>query len=55
MGVKRIYKERAINENNLPAIDLRVKKLAGNGVTAAIAVPASEQVRRQHWKKIDCT
>ncbi len=55
MGVKRIYKERALNENNLPAIDLRVKKIAGNGVTAAIAVPASEQVRRQHWKKIDCT
>lgn len=51
MGVKRIYKERAINSKNLPAIDLRVKKIAGNGVTAAIAVPASEQLRRQHWKK----
>ncbi len=54
MGVKKLYKERAINNKNMPAIDLRVRKMAGNGVTAAIAVPASEQVRRQHWKKNDC-
>ncbi|MFQ8840810.1 MAG: hypothetical protein ACLR8P_07665 [Clostridium fessum] len=40
-----------MDEKNLPAIDLRVQKMAFNGVTAAVAVPASEQVRRQQWKK----
>lgn len=51
MGVRRIYREKEMDEKNLPAIDLRVRKIAGNGVTAAIAVPASEQVRRQQWKR----
>ena len=51
MGVRRIYREREMDEKNLPAIDLRVQKMAFNGVTAAVAVPASEQVRRQQWKK----
>ena len=51
MGVRHIYREKEMDEKNLPAIDLRVRKIAGNGVTAAIAVPASEQVRRQQWKR----
>ena len=51
MGVRRIYRERQIDEKNPPAIDLRVQKMAFNGVTAAVAVPASEQVRRQQWKR----
>ena len=55
MGVRRIYREREMDEKNLPAIDLRVQKMAFNGVTAAVAVPASEQVRRQQWKKKNYT
>ena len=55
MGVRRIYQEREMDEKNLPAIDLRVQKMAFNGVTAAVAVPASEQVRRQQWKKKNYT
>ena len=51
MGVRRIYREKEMDGKNLPAIDLRVRKIAGNGVMAAIAVPASEQVRRQQWKR----
>lgn len=46
MGVRRIYREREMDEKNLPR-RLRVQKMAFNGVTAAVAVPASEQVRRQ--------
>ena len=49
------YREREMDEKNLPAIDLRVQKMAFNGVTAAVAVPASEQVRRQQWKKKNYT
>ena len=55
MGVRRIYREREMDEKNLPAIDLRVQKMAFNGVTVAVAVPASEQVRRQQWKKKNYT
>lgn len=55
MGVRRIYREREMDEKNLPAIDLRVQKMAFNGVTAAVAVPASEQVRRQQWKRKNYT
>ena len=45
MGVRRIYREREMDEKNLPAIDLRVQKMAFNGVTAAVTVRADRILR----------
>ena len=55
MGVRRIYRERELDVKNRPAIGLSVQTLVCSGVRAAVAVPASEQVRRQQWKKKNYT